>query len=653
MLGPNGGLAQVFDNFETRPEQMQMAEAVQDALARSQHLIVEAGTGIGKSLAYLVPAADWALSGRRRVVVSTFTKVLQNQLVRKDIPLLKQALGTALRAEPVFGQENYLCRRRLRATVNFGLFDTPRQSEEIEAVIEWAEHSDGVLVNFPQALDPRTIARIGRNSDTCHFEQCAYREECHYFRARELWQQADLLVINHYLYFAHAATGHRLLPEFDCIVFDEAHRLEDVCARHYGLEVSSGGVERLFNSVHHPTRKRGILTHLSCSRASRHRFDELLTHGRLAARDFFMAVREKVPHGANRIRVTEPGFAENLLDQPLKQLSAALKELATDADDEDLAGEVQGLMKNAERLQLGVEAMLAHKDRNSAYWIEAESGDSTRNRVPNTWLRSALIDTSASFRTDVLEHYSTVVLTSATLTVDREFDFFAERLGAEQAKTLLLDSPFDFRNQTLLLTDDALPLPNAPEFASAAARRIEEILHLSKGRALVLFTSYDLLNRVFELMKTDKYRLLRQGDASTFELLNEFKQDVSSVLFATQSFWEGIDVPGEALSCLIITRLPFEVPDDPRLEGIAEALRDQGREPFTDYQLPQAVLRFRQGFGRLIRNQTDRGVVCVLDKRIIQRAYGRSFLSSLPQGIKAVRNVGTISDFLAARPAGP
>jgi len=639
MLGPNGGLAQVFDNFEVRLEQIQMAEAVRDALAKSQHLLVEAGTGIGKSLAYLVPAADWALSGKRRVVVSTFTKVLQNQLVKKDIPLLKQALGTDLRAEPVFGQENYLCLRRLRATVNYGLFDSPRQAEEIEAVIEWASNSDGVLVNFPHAIDPRTLARVGRNSDACHFEECPYRDECHYFRARELWQQADLLVINHYLYFAHAATGYRLLPEFDCIIFDEAHRLEDVCARHYGLEVSSLGLDRLFNSIHNPGRKRGILTQMPCSRTARHAIDGLLADARLAARDFFTAVQGSLPPGANRMRITEPGFAANLLQEPLKQLAGALKELAADADDEDLGGEVLGLMKNCERQQQSIEAMLAHQDPNSAYWIEAESAD-------RVWLRSALVDTSANFRTDVLERLSTVILTSATLTVNREFAFSAERLGAEQAKTLLLDSPFDFPAQVLLFLDDALPLPNAPEFASAAARRIEEILHLSKGRALVLFTSYDLLNRVFELMKPDQYRLLRQGDASTFELLNEFKQDVSSVLFATQSFWEGIDVPGEALSCLIITRLPFEVPDDPRLEGIAEALRNQGREPFTDYQLPQAVLRFRQGFGRLIRNRTDKGVVCVLDKRIIQRPYGRVFLNSLPQGIKPTRNINLIPRFL-------
>jgi ATP-dependent DNA helicase DinG len=640
MLGPNGGLAQVFENFEVRQEQIQMAEAVQNALAKSQHLLVEAGTGIGKSLAYLVPAADWALSGKRRVVVSTFTKVLQNQLVKKDIPLLKQALGTALRAEPVFGQENYLCQRRLRAMVNYGLLDSPRQAEEIEAVIDWASNSDGVLVNFPHAIDSRTLARVGRNSDACHFEECPYRDECHYFRARELWQQADLLVINHYLYFAHAATGYRLLPEFDCIIFDEAHRLEDVCARHYGLEVSSLGLERLFNSIHNPGRKRGILTQMPCSRTARHAIDGLLSDARLAARDFFSAVQSKLPHGANRKRITEPDFAENLLQEPLKNLSTALKELAADADDEDLGGEVLGLMKTSERVQQNIETMLAAKDPNSAYWIEAESAE-------RVWLRSALVDTSANFRADVLERHSTVILTSATLTVNREFAFSAERLGAEQAKTLLLDSPFDFSSQVLLFLDDALPLPNAPEFASAAARRIEEILHLSKGRALVLFTSYDLLNRVFELVKPDQYRLLRQGDASTFELLNEFKKDVSSVLFATQSFWEGIDVPGEALSCLIITRLPFEVPDDPRLEGIAESLRDQGREPFTEYQLPQAVLRFRQGFGRLIRNKTDKGVVCVLDKRIIQRPYGRVFLNSLPQGVKPVRNINLIPRFLA------
>jgi ATP-dependent DNA helicase DinG len=644
LFGTGGGFAQIFPDFEVRSEQIRMAEAVQDALAKSQHLLVEAGTGIGKSLAYLVPAAEWALAGKRKVVVSTFTKVLQNQLIRKDIPLLKQALGTDLRAEPVFGQENYVCRRRLRATVNYGLFDSPRQAEEIEAVIDWSSHSDGVLVNYPPGIDPRTAARIGRNSDTCHYNECPYREECHYFRARELWQQADLLVINHFLYFAHAATGYRLLPEFDAIIFDEAHRLEDVCARHYGLEVSSVGLDRLFNSIHHPRQRRGIITHLACTVGTRHHVDELLKTCRESAVGFFSAIRANLPGPANRRRVTRPGIVENTLAQPLTQLHGALQELANDTDDEDLAGEIQGLMKTCERFQLSIEAVLAANDPNSVYWIEAEPPD-------RVWLHSALIDTSRNFRTDVLEHHPTVILTSATLTVNREFRFTAERLGAELAKTLLLDSPFSFPDQAMLFLDDSLPQPNEPSFAQAASRRIEEILHLSQGRALVLFTSYDLLNRVFELIRPEKYRLLRQGDASTFDLLESFKQDVSSVLFATQSFWEGVDVPGEALSCLIITRLPFEVPDDPRLEGIAESLRGQGREPFTEYQLPQAVLRFRQGFGRLIRNKTDRGVVCVLDRRIISRHYGRVFVNSLPQGIKPVRNINLIPRFLAARPA--
>jgi ATP-dependent DNA helicase DinG len=639
LLGPEGGYAQVFPNYEQREEQIQMALAVADALAGPHHLLVEAGTGVGKSLAYLTPAAIWATASGRKVLISTCTKVLQNQLIKKDIPLLQQVLGPRVKAEPVFGQENYLCLRRLNSTISHGLFDTPTQGQQIEAITHWAETSNGVLVDYPASIDYSTLNKIGRNSDNCQYNKCPFRADCHYFKARDRWQMADLLVANHYLYFANAAVDDRLLPYFEAVVFDEAHRLEAVCAEAYGIDASRAGLDHLLNSVHHPRYRRGIIVHAGFEPHTCREIDALLDECRRQAEAFFTAVGLMIPPGATRCRVRKAGLAENLIAAPLASLGQALKQLVQEADDADIAGEILSLQKSAQRRHDEIDAILSCADPNAVYWIEAAGP----NRIH---LRSALIDVADRFRAEVFEKHPTVVLTSATLTVSRDFRFIVERIGAGAARTLLVDSPFNFAAQSMLFVDGSLPSPaQVSAFVPAAARRIKEILSLSRGRALVLFTSYDMLEQVHELLPEDRYRIFRQGEASTFQLLESFKEDVSSVLLATQSFWEGIDVPGEALSCLVIARLPFEVPDDPRLEGIAENLHAQGREPFTEYQLPQAVLRFRQGFGRLIRNKTDRGVVCLLDGRIAQRAYGRAFFNSLPKGVPVTRDLKAIRSF--------
>lgn len=651
LFSEHGALAQTFADFEFRPQQQAMARAVARTLTEGGRLLVEAGTGVGKSLGYLAPAVAWALDGKRRVVVSTYTRVLQNQLIRKDIPLLQQAIGNCFRAAPVFGQENYLCRRRLHATVAHGLFDTPVQAREIDELLEWAHNSTGLLLDYPRAIDALTLAKIARNSDSCRYDDCPYRSECCYFAAREEWFQAQVLIINHYLYFANTGASCRLLPEFEAVVFDEAHRLEDVAAGFFGVDVSSAGLERLLNQIHHRRHRRGLLSRVQASAALQEQIPKAIEHCRQSAQEFFALVRQQIPAGASRIRLrtgVEEYRLEDRLSQPLRQLAVLLRELAGEQDDEDLAAEVQALMKSVERQQAGLESILQAQDAASVYWIECSSPRRAEGEM-SVHLRSARIDVSDLLRETVFDRAGPVILTSATMTVSRSFSFLINRLGAQEAQTLLLDSPFDYSRQVLLYVDPELPAPTENDaFAGAAARKIEEILQLTRGRALVLFTSYDLLERVRRLVSGRQLncRLLVQGEASTYALLREFQQDIASVLFATQSFWEGIDVPGEALTCLIITRLPFEVPDDPRVEGIADSLREQGREPFREYQLPQAVLRFRQGFGRLIRHSKDYGVVCVLDSRLVRKQYGRVFLTSLPKGIPVVHESSLIAQFL-------
>jgi ATP-dependent DNA helicase DinG len=634
-----GNFAQILPDFEEREEQTKMALAIFDALKNNHHLLVEAGTGVGKSLAYALPAALWSKASKKRVVISTYTKILQNQLVKKDLPILKSVLGDDISVEVIYGQENYLCQRRLNASMNFGLFDTREQASEIDYILEWSKSSSGILAEYPEPISLSTIERIGRVSDNCLYEKCPFYDQCFYFYAKRRWQQADILVVNHYLFFANVETDYYILPKFDAVIFDEAHRLEQVAAQYFGIELSNLSILRLLSLIYNPRTNRGIFSRISIPEFKRADLVTVLDDCRRATSEFFANIQTHFKNTEFKKRIIEPNITENNLDRPLKELHSILSEIVTEEQDLDLAGELSSLTKKVGTVNNAINQFLSLEDKNAVYWIEMIPPDRFS-------LNSALIDVAELFSTKVFEKIPSVVMTSATLTVNRDFSFLKHRLGADDFPTLLLDSPFDYQKQALLYLSQQMPLPNEEnKFYDACARAIDEILHLSQGRALILFTSYLAFKEVHNRVKKGKYEFLIQGEAPVFKLLESFREDISSVLFATQSFWQGIDVPGEALSCLIITRLPFDVPDDPRLEGVAENLKEQGLEPFYSFQLPQAVLRFRQGFGRLIRNTKDRGVVCVLDKRIIERGYGKSFLDSLPKKLPVAFNINAIAHF--------
>uniref|UniRef100_A0A7C6A818 DNA 5'-3' helicase n=1 Tax=candidate division WOR-3 bacterium TaxID=2052148 RepID=A0A7C6A818_UNCW3 len=634
----NGDFSRILPDFEERAEQTKMALAVFTALNNSHHLMVEAGTGVGKSLAYCLPVALWSKANKKRVVVSTYTKLLQNQLIKKDLPILKSILGDELSVAVIYGQENYLCLRRLNASINYGLFDTFEQAAEINEVLEWSKSGSGILAEYPAPLSPNILERIGRDSDNCFSTKCPFHNQCFYLQAKKRWQQADILVVNHYLFFANAEADYHILPKFDAIIFDEAHRLEEVVAHYFGIELSNYSILRLLSLIYNPRTNRGIIPRLVHSRSKRVEIGQVLDECHNAVTEFFAQIRQKLSEEEFKRRIKEPNIVNNNLDEPLKKLYNTLSELKNKEDDPDLVGELISLTKRTEKVRQAIARFLDLEDKNSVYWIEA-----AQERIS---LNSALIDCSRLFADKVFNKFPSVIMTSATLTVNRDFSFLKHRFGANNCQELLLDSPFNYQRQTLLYLAQTLPLPNDEDnFYTACARMINEILKLSQGRALILFTSYQALKAVYERMKKDNFTFLIQGEAPVFKLLETFREDVSSVLLATQSFWQGVDVPGEALSCLIITRLPFDVPDDPRLEGVTESLREQGRDPFYSFQLPQAVLRFRQGFGRLIRNTKDRGVVCVLDKRIVERSYGKFFLESLPKKLPMTFNINAIAQF--------
>lgn len=635
----DGGLAKLLPDYEERKEQTEMALAVWTALINQHHLMVEAGTGVGKSLAYSLPAGLWAKAYQKRVVIATYTKILQNQLIKKDLPILRSLLDNNLAVAVIYGQENYLCQRRLNSSLNFGLFDTREQVTEVNKIQEWSSTSSGILAEFPEPLSSNTMERIGRDSDNCLFQKCPFYDRCFYFSAKSQWGNADILVVNHYLFFANVEADYYILPKFDAVIFDEAHRLEEVAAQYFGLDLSNLAILRLLSLIYNPKTRRGIFPRLAMARLRQAELVSILDECRNGVIKFFRKIQSYCRNDENKKRLKEPNFIDNNLDEPLKKLYAILNELVSKEKDLDLAGELASLAKRVETVRQNIIKFLALEDKNSVYWFDLNPPD----RIA---LNSALIDVSKLFADKVFNKIASVIMTSATLTVNRDFSFLQQRLGSNNCQRLLLDSPFDYQKQTLLYLTQNLPLPNDEDkFYVACAQTIDEILKLSQGRALILFTSYRTLKKVYEKVKKGNYTFLVQGEMPVFKLIETFRNDIASVLFATQSFWQGIDVPGEALSCLIITRLPFDVPDDPRLEGIAEHLTEQGKEPFSSFQLPQAVLRFRQGFGRLIRNTKDRGVVCVLDKRIIERSYGKFFLDSLPKNLPITFNINAIAQF--------
>ncbi|MFO7637908.1 MAG: ATP-dependent DNA helicase [bacterium] len=636
VFGPGGRLTGTIEDCEHRPQQQAMAEAVEAAFAGQGRLAVEAGTGVGKSLAYLVPAAAWAARTGSRVAVSTYTRILQDQLLTRDVRLLRRLLPDAPRVEVAYGQENYLCRLRLHARVNHGLFDTREQAEAADELLEWAADTEtGILLEAPVTLPAKLQRRVGRDSAACPRQRCPSFGECHWYRARRAWEAAGILVVNHALYFAGSGEGG-VLPEIAAVVFDEAHRLEDAAVSHFGVRLNQHWLTGILDNLF-PASGRGLLQSLPRSGiAPPLEAATLNCRAELAA--FFSRLQPDPAAEPGRRKLADPVEAGPA--PALEKLGAALARAAADLGDEELGVELGGAGRWLGEAAAGLRRFEEPDTESSVRWLEWGQPGVTLNLAP--------LSVAEQLAAEIYSKLRVAVLTSATLTVANNFEFTSRRLGLEGFTTLQLDSPFDHGRNSLLYVPDRLPLPTDPAFTEQAARQVSAITRASRGRALVLFTSYEMMRRVHEACDDNGHARLIQGELPLPQLLERFRTDIDSVLFATQSFWQGVDIPGESLSCLIICRLPFEVPDDPRLTAIADRLRADGIKPFTAYQLPTAVLRFRQGFGRLIRSRRDRGVVCVLDRRILTKGYGDTFLRSLPPGIRLTTSLADIERFFAA-----
>ncbi|GAB4418600.1 MAG: helicase C-terminal domain-containing protein [Thermodesulfovibrionales bacterium] len=657
-FGDEGILSRVLNGYEPRTEQLRMSEAIADALSNKKHLIVEAGTGVGKSLAYLIPIVEWVLdsndsgdSGRRRAVVSTYTKALQGQLVEKDLPFLRDNVFRELKFALCLGSENYLCLRRLDQAKTHGLFDLD-EAEEINRLLRWVKRtSTGTRseINVPH----QTWQKVCRESDLCYGKECKKFDSCFYQKAKAIERGAHILVTNHHLFFANVVSGWNVLPPFDSVVFDEAHELEDVASDYLGVEVSNFKLRHLFDSILSPQGK-GLLLRLKW--LSQTTFSEIsapVNIARMRGDAFLNELSERLKDSTT-LRIHEKGFIKDDLSEALISLRDSLNMLEESSCDEDEKKEITALALRSEALALSLRSILEQEFEGHVYWAER---DGRRLRLVATPVEIASI-----LKTQVFDVVSSAILTSATLATNNpssppfskgriggfpegSFDYIKERLGLFDAETLLLHSPFEYKKQALLYIPDDIKEPGTEGFEEALINRIREILEVTMGRTLVLFTSYSLLTRAYSEIKIPRLKVLKQGDGDSYRLVQEFRKNRNSVIFGTYTFWQGIDIPGDDLQCVVITKLPFSVPDEPVTEARMEALSENGKNPFYHYQVPQAVILLKQGFGRLIRTKTDRGTVAIMDTRVRTKGYGAQFLKSLPE-CKTTSSIDDIRGFL-------
>jgi ATP-dependent DNA helicase DinG len=640
-FAPGGVLSRTHPAYEFRRGQLQMAQAVEQALKEKRHLIVEAGTGTGKTLAYLMPVTR---SGKR-VIISTGTKNLQEQLFYKDVPFLEQALygdpasSSRLSVCYMKGRNNYLCRKKLYDLTDQPVLSGLDEIEQYRAIAAWEKTTRtgdrAELAELPEAS--LLWHKLDARADACIGQKCSEWEKCFITEMRRKAMESDIIIVNHHLFFADLAIKLQadgapdagILPEAAAVIFDEAHELEDVAGNYFGISVSNLRVEDLARDVeksmqHHRMLSASLSGALGSLRERSQFFFSLLPTGE--GRFAFETRREFLE---------ENGDEFVALNQALTRLAGELESLPHKPE------EIFNFVRRAQEIQVQLGYALEAEDRNTVFWIERRGGrvanppqarhDTERGMRQNVFLQATPIDVGPILRECLWSKLECAVLTSATLAVGGGFEYIRKRLGMEHARESVLPSHFDYQSQALLYVPPDLPDPRTPQFTVKAAERIRKLLELTRGRAFVLFTSYAQMNEIHQrLLGEVEFPLLRQGDAPKSALLEEFRLTPNAVLFATSSFWRGVDVQGEQLSCVIIDRLPFAVPSDPVVAARVKAIDTDGGNAFFQYQVPAAVITLKQGFGRLIRSLHDRGLLVLLDNRILRKQYGRMFLDSLP-----------------------
>ena len=633
VFGPEGLIAKAHPEYEHRPGQIDMAAAVLRAFEQKRHLIVEAGTGTGKTLAYLVPAIAAAVGSGARVVISTGTKNLQEQLMDKDIPFLQETLPAKFRVALMKGRNNYACLHRIKQAESTPVLEGLDQIDQFDEVFRWVTRTDtgdrAELSNLPENLP--FWRHIDARSDTCLGQKCPDYEPCFLTRMRQRALDADIIVVNHHLFFADLALRNgaygAVLPDYAAVILDEAHQIEDVASEYFGVQTSNYQIDDLLYDAGGLKIEDGeAAREITRTSARIQRFADAFwvsfREGRGLEGRFALAPAVAQPAGLR------PNMDEDEVGQagssPYLALDNALHRLETTLDIlKDPPPDAENILRRTRELRFALNFIVKADDQKFVYWLE--------RRGRGTFLRASPIDVSSLLQEKLFEKVPTVVLTSATLSSAGNFRFIRERLGLDKADELFAESIFDFENQAVLYLPRSMPDPRSPQWGRAAAEEVIKIVNATEGRAFVLSTSFAGMNELFERVASQiDYPCFVQGSASKSALLNKFRATPNAVLFATSSFWQGVDVRGEQLSCVIIDKLPFAVPSDPVVAARQRFIEEQGGSSFYEYSVPQAIISLKQGLGRLIRSTTDRGVLAVLDPRLNTKMYGRTFLKSLP-----------------------
>lgn len=650
-FAPGGVLSRTHPAYEFRRGQLQMAQAVEQALEEKRHLIVEAGTGTGKTLAYLMPV----IRSGKRVIISTGTKNLQEQLFYKDVPFLEHALfgdsGSRLSVCYMKGRNNYLCRKKLYDLTGQPVLTGLDEIEQYRAISAWEKTTStgdrSELAELPEAS--LLWHKLDARADACTGQKCSEWERCFVTEMRRRAMESDIIIVNHHLFFADLAIKLQadgapdagILPEAAAIVFDEAHEIEDVAGNYFGIAVSNFRVDELARDVERSLQQNRMMS------AS-------LSGALGSLRDKSQIFFSVLPPGDGRFSfdsrrefLEENGDEYVGLNQSLTRLAGELDGLSPKPE------EVFNFVRRAQEIQVQLSYALESEDRNTVFWIErrgkfpsrSRASDNSRDAGRHVVLQATPIDVGPILRECLWSKVECAVLTSATLAVGGGFEYIRKRLGFEHARESILPSHFDYQSQAVLYVPPDLPDPRTPEFTAKASDRIRRLLEITRGRAFVLFTSYAQMNEIYErLLGELEFPILRQGDAPKTALLEEFRLTPNAVLFATSSFWQGVDVQGEQLSCVIIDRLPFAVPSDPVVAARVKSIDASGGNAFFQYQVPSAVITLKQGFGRLIRSLHDRGLLVLLDNRILKKQYGKTFVDSLPN-YKRTTDLRVVEDF--------